>query len=149
MNVQIVFTKRGLEDKQKEYNDLLLQRPDAVKELSRARDMGDLSENGYYKAARMKLSDVDRKLRQLKHLLKIAIVQDKTQTEFIEVGSTVVLQTENKTFTYTIVGTYEANPHDGKLSASSPLGKLLVGKKKGENVTLSHNNKTYTIKSVS
>lgn len=128
----ILFTKKGLADKQKEYDDLLASRPASVKDLAKAREMGDLSENGYYKSARMKLSDVDRQLRQLKHLLKIAKVSENQNKDIVDIGSTVTLQLGNTTKTYAIVGTYEANPTQGAISSSSPLGKMLLGKKIGD-----------------
>lgn len=129
---QILFTKKGYEDKQKEYEELLASRPAAVKDLARAREMGDLSENGYYKSARFKLSDIDRNLRQLKHLLKIAKVHENMSNNIIDIGSTATLQLGNTTKTYAIVGTYEANPSSGAISSSSPLGRILLGKKVGD-----------------
>lgn len=136
MDKVLYFTKQGLEAKQKEYDDLLASRPNAVKDLTKAREMGDLSENGYYKGARMKLSDIDRRLRQLKHILKIAKVKEKLSNGTIDIGSTVVLQTKGGEKVYEIVGTYEANPREGKISSYSPLGKILLGKRKGDSTEL-------------
>lgn len=136
MTKQILFTKRGYEEKQKEYEALLAARPDAVKELAKAREMGDLSENGYYKAARFKLSDIDRHIRQLKHLLKIAKVQEAAAQGFIDIGSIVTIHDGKNEKTYEIVGTYESNPSEGKISYVSPLGKILMGKRRGETAVL-------------
>lgn len=133
----IYFTQKGLDEKQKEYDNLLTQRPDAVKELTKAREMGDLSENGYYKSARFHLSDIDRKLRHLKHLLKIARVKKVSLGNSVDIGSTVVISDGFNEKTYDIVGTYESNPANGKISYISPLGKILMGKKQGESAVLS------------
>lgn len=134
MNKVLYFTKHGLEAKQKEYDNLLASRPDAVKDLTKAREMGDLSENGYYKSARMKLSDIDRRLRYIKYLLKIAQVKEKQNNGTIDIGSVVTLQNKGGEKVYEIVGTYEANPKNGKISSYSPLGKILLGKKTGDTV---------------
>ena len=66
----ITFTKEGLENCRKELEDLISKRPIVVKALSNARDMGDLSENGLYKAAKQELVDLDRNIRNLKYLIK-------------------------------------------------------------------------------
>ena len=135
MQKVIYFTKKGYEDKRKEYEELLNKRPDAVKDLAKAREMGDLSENGYYKSARFKLSDIDRQLRHLKHLLKVGRVKE-TNGVGIDIGSLVTMQTASGERTYEIVGTYEAHPSDGKISLDSPLGKALFGKKEGDSTKL-------------
>ncbi|HYK08391.1 MAG TPA: GreA/GreB family elongation factor [Candidatus Eisenbacteria bacterium] len=136
MQKAIIFTKKGYEDKQKEYDALLASRPDAVADLAKARAMGDLSENGYYKSARMKLSQVDRDLRQLKYILRFGKVQESSNNGIVDVGSVVTITTGTITKTYEIVGTYEANPSKGKLSSSSPLGRVLLGKKVGDTAIL-------------
>lgn len=132
MNKVIYFTPQGLEEKKNEYEKLLLSRPDAVKELSKAREMGDLSENGYYKSAKFKLSDIDRKLRQLKFLLKIARVKESVTTGRVDIGSTVTISDGTTEKTYQIVGSYESNPSEGKISLDSPLGKALAGKRQND-----------------
>ncbi|HSD98536.1 MAG TPA: GreA/GreB family elongation factor [Patescibacteria group bacterium] len=146
MNTIIYFTQKGLDEKRKEYDKLLQERPDAVKELAKAREMGDLSENGYYKGARFKLSQIDRDIRHLKYILKMARVKEPTGNG-IDIGSTVTLSNGQQEKTYEIVGTYESNPSLGKISLDSPLGKLLKNKKEGDNVELLTGDKktTYTI----
>ncbi|MFS6706523.1 transcription elongation factor GreA, partial [Staphylococcus aureus] len=71
---QIRFTKEGYAKLKKDRADLLKSRPEAVQDLKKARDMGDLSENGYYKAARSKLSSIDHNLDRMKVFLKQAYV---------------------------------------------------------------------------
>jgi len=136
MNVKpIYFKKKGLDKFQNEYDELIKSRPEAVSELSKVRAMGDLSENGYYKSAKSKLSEIDRRLRQLKHILKVAKIK-QANPNIVDIGSTVALKSNSQTKTYQIVGTYEANPSENKISIYSPLGKILNAKKKGDNVTL-------------
>lgn len=137
MNIRLIyFTKSGYENLKKTYDDLLQSRPEAVADLAKARAMGDLSENGYYKSARLKLSDIDRKLRQLKYQIQYGRIKEQQTSGIVDIGSVVTLQTSSGEKIYTIVGTYEANPSNGKISAYSPLGKVLINKKIGEKAIL-------------
>ncbi len=119
----IRFTKEGFENLKKEFAQLKEERPAAVADLKKARDMGDLSENGYYKAARQKLSSIDYRMRTITYELK--------EATFIE-ERTVVLDNDGQTVTYKIVGDLEANPKEGKISNKSPIGAALEGKKTGD-----------------
>jgi len=111
-------------------------RPVAVADLKKARDMGDLSENGYYKAARFKLSHIDYLIRKLSLDIKKSVVIEKAGTDYIDVGSTVELQNKDRKVTYSVVGDLEANPQEKKISLMSPLGKAISGKKVGDSVTI-------------
>ena len=133
---QIRFTKDGYEKLKKEKEDLLLQRPDAVLDLKKAREMGDLSENGYYKSARFKLSSIDRRLRIIAATLKQAVLIDSTKNGVVNIGSLVTLLNDGKETNYTIVGDFEADPNQKKISLMSPLGKALEGKKIGDTVNI-------------
>lgn len=134
----VYFTQAGYDAMLAEQIKLKGERPHAVDELRKARELGDLSENGYYKASRAKLSQVDRRLRELEYLLRYGKIAESSQNEYVEIGSTVVLQTEqDKEITYNIVGGYESDPLEGKLSHISPLGKQLMKKRAGETVIFS------------
>lgn len=146
----IPFTKEGLQHIERERDDLLAQRPAVVSELTRARELGDLSENGAYRGAKMKLADIDRRLRHLAHVLRHAVVVEKQTVDTIEIGSRVVVDDGQNKRAFLIVGGYESNPLEGKISHLSPLGKLLLGKKTGEKVVMNLPSSitTYTILSV-
>jgi|SRR5579885_3540859 len=133
---RIRFTKSGYETVQKEYQDLLAQRPAAVEDLKKARELGDLSENGYYKASRARLSFIDSQLRRLSLALKQAVVVATASSDTIVIGSKVRLSFGDKEVSYEIVGDLEANPAEGKISLLSPLGKALEGKRVGEEVKI-------------
>jgi len=133
---KIIFTKNGFEKLRKDYEELVESRPLAVADLRKAREMGDLSENGYYRAAKFKLSDIDRNIRRYSYLIKSAQVINSFQKEVVEIGSKVSLIIGNSEKNYQIVGEYEANPGDGKISHLSPIGKALIGKKAGEIVKI-------------
>ena len=132
----IVFTKQGYEDIQQEQIALVEKRRYAVEQVQKARAMGDLSENGFYKAAKFELGNIDRRLRQLKELIKCGKVVQTTQKEIVDVGSTVTISDGKEEKTFVVVGGYESDPSLGKISHISPIGKAIMGKRKGESVTV-------------
>ena len=133
---QIRFTKEGFENLKKEQVGLLHKRTFAVDELQQARELGDLSENGFYKAARAKLSSIDARLRILTLLIKNSTIVTNLQTATVEIGNTVTLAEGEKELTYQIVGDIESNPARGKISQLSPIGKAIAGRRVGETVTI-------------
>lgn len=144
-------TKQGLERLQKEFETLTAERPDAVMHLKKARELGDLSENGYYKASRAKLSFIDSRLFHLKRILKTISIIEATSSEVVSIGCHVVIKNASTEKSYQIVGGIEANPSQGRLSNVSPIGKALLGKKVGDSVTIStpKGTTTYTIAKIS
>jgi len=133
---KIRFTKEGFEKAKQEYADLLEQRPAVVEDLKKAREMGDLKENGYYQASRQKLSAIDGRLFRLKMDMKYAVIAETSSEDGVSIGSTVTVSDGEKELLYTIVGDFEANPGEGKISLLSPLGRALEGKKLGQEVHL-------------
>lgn len=133
---QIRFTQEGFEKAQQEYEELQKQRPAVLEDLKKARELGDLKENGYYQASRQKLSHIDGRLFRLKIEMKYAVIIKNTAGDRASIGSQVTLTNAEKEITYTIVGDFEANPSEGKISLLSPLGKAIDGKKIGDEVTL-------------
>ncbi|MEK7571542.1 MAG: transcription elongation factor GreA [Patescibacteria group bacterium] len=132
---KIRFTQEGYEELKKRYAQFLADRPDAVMHLKTAREMGDLSENGYYKASRAKLSFIDGQLMRMKFQLKNAeIVEQVAGT--VDIGCTIILEKDGNQTTYRIVGDLEANPSEGTISLLSPIGKAVKHKKVGDTITL-------------
>jgi len=131
---KIFLTKTGLIKLEQEYQQLTESRPDAVANLKTAREMGDLSENAAYRVARSKLSGIDSRLRYLAKILRQAVVQEKPNDGRIGIGSNVKLEVNGKIINYEIVGSIESDLGNGKLSASSPVGKRLVGNMKGDEI---------------
>jgi transcription elongation factor GreA len=133
----IFFTKEKFAQIKQEYAKLLIERKDTVAHLTKARDMGDLSENGYYRSSKTKLSSIDFNLRKLSNFIKYGSIINFVSNGIIEIGCTVTLGDDNDTrIKYQIVGKEEADPKIGKISNESPLGKLLLGKKAGEGVEM-------------
>jgi transcription elongation factor GreA len=133
----IPFTKIGFENLKKELETLIASRPDAVKTLTRGREMGDLSENGLYKAAKMELSNIDHQIRHLQNLVLYGKVFEPANNITIQLGHKVTVETENGKKDFQIVGEWEAAPRDGKISLKSPIGHELMGRKMGEIVKIS------------
>lgn len=131
---RIQFTKEGLAKVKTDFERYTEKRKDAVIALRTAREMGDLSENGAYKAARFQLSDIDRELGRLRFLLRFADVVEIKKTGVIDFGCRVTLSDGNKEMTFLLVSGYESDPKQQKLSVFSPLGKAIVGKKTGDTV---------------
>lgn len=129
---KIYLTKEGLEELKKEYEQLNKQkRPEVLERVSQARNMGDLSENAEYAAAREELSFIDGRLDELEELIRQAnVIHDvvKKGSE-IKLGSRVTLHVGGKKEEFLVVGEWEADPAAKKISHESPLGKALIGKK--------------------
>lgn len=132
---KIRFTKEGFEKLKKDYEKLLSERPDAVEHLKKARELGDLSENGYYKASRAKLSFIDGQLMRMKYNLREADIV-KHSTAGITIGKTIKLTNKDRTLKFRIVGDLEANPGEGTISLLSPIGRAVQGKKEGDEVII-------------
>ncbi|MEN9327809.1 MAG: transcription elongation factor GreA [Candidatus Parcubacteria bacterium] len=131
---KIHFTRDGLEKIQKEHDLLVHQRKDAVTNLSIARAMGDLSENAAYTAARRKLSTMDGQIRRLAQVIRNAEIVEVNFKGFVELGCSVTISDGKTERTFMIVGGYESDIVNNKLSQFSPIGKAVMGKKKGEQV---------------
>lgn len=135
-NVQkVVMTKEGLSELKKELDELVnTKRPEGVTRLAAARGQGDLSENSEYAAAKEDLDFVDGRIAELELVISEAKVIASHSKSKIDVGCKVTLHINGKKDTYLIVGEWEADPMQKKISNSSPLGRALLGKKVGEKV---------------
>ena len=134
------LTNEGFKKLQEEFKHLQKQRLELTEEVNKAAALGDLRENGEYHAARERLQHVSTRLAELDGKLSDVQFIDDLHTTAGEarVGMRVTLKDLQlkEEVAYTLVGPDEADPHKGKLSIASPLGKLLLGKKTGEKFTL-------------
>lgn len=137
-NKKIYLTKEGLAELKKENDELVnKKRPDVLARVTQARNMGDLSENAEYVASREELTFIDGRIDELEIILKQAVVIRegvKTSNHAVKLGSTVTLHSNGKKEVFTVVGEWEADPTNKKISHESPLGKVLIGKRVGEKV---------------
>ncbi len=145
------ITRSGYDTLVAEKNKRMSERPDAVEQLRLAREMGDLSENGYYKAARARLSFLDAQIRRLDRQIRHSIITVKNTNGIVGVGSTITVESDEKTMTFSVVGSAESDPDKSAISSISPLGRQLMGRKSGDTVTIHApaGIKNYTIKDVS
>ena len=128
-------TEEGLEELRKELDTLLhVTRQEVIEELKSARAQGDLSENADYDAARDRQAQVEARIKELEKLiLNSEIIKDKKASSFVRVGSSVEIEELDTHMinTYTIVGTIEADPLNGKLSNITPLAESILNQKAG------------------
>lgn len=147
---RIPFTKDGYQKILDEKAKLLAERPEAVEHLRKSREMGDLSENGYYKASRAKLSGIDGTLRRLERLVRLGKIVETKATDVVGFGNTVLISDGTKEYEYTVVGGYESDPKQNTVSHISPLGKALINKRIGDEIIVSApaGLKRYTIRAI-
>jgi len=136
----IQLTQSGFEKINAELNELKETKlPAAIQRVATARSFGDLSENAEYHAAREDLSFLEGKIAELEAVLMHAKVVTPSQSKgkgSADIGAKVTLKMGRAQHTYHIVGEWEADPMNKKISDQSPLGKALIGKQKGDEVEL-------------
>jgi transcription elongation factor GreA len=132
----VLFTKQGFDELIEELKTEIAKRPLAVESLKRGREMGDLSENGLYKAAKMELGSIDRQIRHLKNLVLYGRTSEPKDKSSVQLGHTIKVVTETGEKQFRIVGEWEANPRERKISHKSPIGHNLMGRKVGDTVTI-------------
>jgi transcription elongation factor GreA len=146
----IPFTKVGFENLKIRQSELLAKREIVLVSLQRAREMGDLSENGAYTAARFELGNVDRELKRLEYHIKYGQVVSATSFDKVGFGNIVTVEINGKEYTYTLVGTNESDPKKAMISLESPIGMALLGKRVGEKaiVVMSDRQIEYIVKKI-
>ncbi len=138
---RIPITKEGYEALKKELEHIKrVERPENIKAIEEARSHGDLSENAEFEAAKERQSFIDGRLAELAYKMAHAdIIDSETLSKDMAVfASSVLLENINtgENVTYQLVGPYEANIDEGRISVSSPLGKAIIGRKPGDEITL-------------
>ena len=131
------YTHEGFKALQDELDYLVsVKVEENKKDISTARAFGDLSENSEYDEAKAEQGKIHSRIAELKELIANAKVIDESEIDRsrISVGSIVTLfnKERNKEFTYHIVGSYETDPFNGKISDQSPIGAALIGKRAGD-----------------
>jgi len=134
---EVILTREGYEKLKEEIAYLSNEKRREVAERIRiAREFGDIAENAEYDDAKNEQAMLEHRIAQLEERLANArvIEADEVTTDTVSVGSKVRLKDmdANQTVEYHIVGSAEANPAEQKLSNESPVGKAIIGKKKGE-----------------
>lgn len=138
---QMLYTQEGYKALVEELDYLKGTKRQQVKEdIATARAFGDLSENAEYDEARKEQAKVESRIAELEELILGAVIVDesKIDTSIINMGSIVKVYDKefDETVEYNIVGSNEVNPFQNKISDMSPIGKALIGKRAGDEVTV-------------
>jgi len=131
------ITKTGLEKLNKELKFLeTVERKNVSDKLEKAASFGDLSDNAQYQEARIEKGFLERRIKQLRNMIATAIVveDEGRNKDVIYIGSNVYVDIQGDKQKFKIVGANEADPLKGKISYQSPLGKVLMEKRKGQSV---------------
>lgn len=137
---KIQLTQEGYDEIVRELKELEeIKLPDVIKRVETARGYGDLSENAEYHSAKEDQELIETRISELQNILQNAvIVSSSNKTATIGIGCTVTVSIKrgksSRKNTFTIVGEFEADPNEGKISSASPIGVALIGKKKGDTV---------------
>ena len=114
-------------------------RAEMAEKIRVAREFGDLSENAEYDIAKDEQAKMEAEILEIEAKLRnVQIIDEKVKGDRADVGSKIEIKAVKTglTFTYTIVGTHESNPMEGRISNESPIGKAVLGKRKGDEVTV-------------
>ena len=126
-----ILTPKGLEKLEEELEYLKnIKRREVTERIKTAKAFGDLSENAEYQEAKDEQAFVEGRIIELDNIIKTAVVADKKDIDIVQVGSHIKVEKEGRVFEFTIVGSMEADPANGKISVESPLGDAFIGKSK-------------------
>ena len=147
------LSKDGLDKLRTELDEMTsVKRPEVAQRIHDAKEHGDLSENAEYEDAKNEQAFVEGRIQTLQALIKNAtIIDENHSTDHVQIGSTVkVASDDGGEESFTIVGSTEARPTEGRISNESPVGRALLGKKKGEKVLVRvpAGDFSYTIRSI-
>ena len=138
---RIPITREGLEKLRTELNRLeSVEKPQNIRAIEEARGHGDLSENAEYHAAKERQSFLEGKINELKAIIgKSEVLEvESGPADRIVFGRTARLfnlQTDEE-ITYQLLGPYDSDPENGKISVTSPLGQALIGKEVGDEISV-------------
>jgi transcription elongation factor GreA len=131
------LSHEGYEALRAELNEMVnLRRAEVAARIHDAKEHGDLSENAEYEEAKNEQAFVEGRIQALEGMLKTAVIIENGGTDHVAIGSTVGVESGDAAETFTIVGSAEARPADGKISNESPVGRALLGRKVGEEVVV-------------
>jgi len=139
MSQKTLLTQAGFDNMEAELKELTtVRRKEIADKLSDAIAQGDLSENAEYDAAKAEQAFTEARIAELEEAIKTAEIIDESKAKkgVIQLGNTVELEIDGGSHSYTIVGTTEADAMSHRISNESPLGAALLGKEKGDQVTI-------------
>lgn len=134
-----LLTREDMEELKAELEDLKVRgRAEMAEKIRVAREFGDLSENAEYDIAKEEQAKMEARIIEIENKLANAQIYEKTKSDKVSLGHTVKLLDldTNEEITYDIVGSHQAKPMENKISNESPVGKALLGKKRGDEVEI-------------
>ena len=137
MNTKTTYISRdGLDKLRAEHDEMVsVRRPEIAQRIHDAKEHGDLSENAEYEDAKNEQAFVEGRIQTLEGMIKSAsLIDEHASTDHVQIGSTVKVEGDNGPETFMIVGSAEAKPALGRISNESPVGRALLGKRKGDKV---------------
>jgi transcription elongation factor GreA len=147
-NKPAYLSKEGLAKLREELDELVnVRRAEIAARIHEAKEHGDVTENAEYEDAKNQQAFVEGRIQSLSALIKNAVMIDENHsTTHVQIGSTVEVESEDGSERFKIVGSAEAAPANGKISNESPVGRALLGRKKGDKVVVSVPAGDYTYK---
>jgi transcription elongation factor GreA len=134
---ETVLTREGFEKLKEEIDELsTVRRREVAERIKEAREFGDISENSEYDDAKNEQAMLEARIAQLEERLRDAIVIDEAglPDDVVSLGTHVTLKLPTGEATFQVVGSAESDPDENRLSNESPIGKAILGRKKGETV---------------
>jgi transcription elongation factor GreA len=130
------LTKEGFKKLKEELEERKTKnRREIARDIKEAKEQGDLSENAEYSEAKSQQRENESRIMALENIIRTSKVVGKNgNNSAVEIGSEIEVKHGDKKMIFYIVGSNEANPTQGKISNESPIGRVFIGKKKGERV---------------
>jgi len=138
-NKPAYLSKDGLEQIRQELDELVnVRRAEIAARIHEAKEHGDITENAEYEDAKNEQAFVEGRIQALSALVKNAVViEENHSSTHVQIGSTVTISSKDGKESFMIVGSAEASPAEGRISNESPVGRALLGRKKGDEITVS------------
>lgn len=134
----VYLTGEGLDKLKKELEHLKnIKRKEVSNRILEAKEYGDLSENAEYAEAKDEQAVVETRIMELENLIKNSqVIQSSKKSDIVRIGSVIKVIVNDTEKTYSIVGSQEADPINGKISNESPMGQAFLGCKVGDVVSI-------------
>lgn len=138
-NKPAYLSQEGLAKLREELDELVnVRRAEVASRIHEAKEHGDVTENAEYEDAKNEQAFVEGRIQSLSALIKNAVmIEANHDASHVQIGSTVELESADGKEKFMIVGSAEAAPEDGKISNESPVGRALLGRKKGDKIVVS------------
>ncbi len=147
---KIILTQEGLQNLEDELQELkVVRRKDVAAKIKEARGQGDLSENAEYDAAKEEQAEIEARIVTIENMLRNAeVIESDTHSDTVTIGNKVKLFDNEfeEEIEYSLVGSAESDPLNGKISNESPIGAAILGHKVGDTVNVETPDGTITFK---